>query len=62
MYSNDSNHSSQFTVLVVVAFTKKGNKANTQPSTEYCRVRTRINEINNIMRIVKYEYDEYFKL
>ena len=40
--SNDSNHSSKFTVLVVVAFTEKDTRhisrndgASTQPSTEY---------------------------
>ena len=64
--SSDSNHSSKFAVLVVVAFTKKkskekktkiASKANTQSASEYCSV-----GINNIVRIVKYEYDEYFKL
>ena len=47
---NDSNHSSKFTALVVVAFTKEeklkkiktASKAYTQPSSEYCSVCTRI--------------------
>ena len=51
--SNDLNHSSKFTVLVVAAFPKKkeerrkkktktASKANTQPSNEYCSIRMRI--------------------
>ena len=39
---NDSNHLSKFTVVVVSAFTKKEKEKDTQPSREYCGVRTRI--------------------
>ena len=42
-YSSDSNHSSQITVLVVVAFTKKKRRkinTNTKLSSEYFSVRT----------------------
>ena len=62
-------------VLVVVAFTKKkkkksktASKTNTHwSSSEYCSVRSRIILIlcfvyNNIIHVVKYESDEYFKL
>ena len=56
--------------------TKTVSRANIQPLTEYCSVRMRIKrsfkilikiesfriEIKNIMGIVKYEYDKYFKL
>ena len=38
--SSESNHSSKYTFLVVVAFTRKEEtkRANTQPSSEYCSV------------------------
>ena len=69
---NDSSH--LFTVLVVVVFTKKlkethkqkdraASRVNTQPSSKYFHKhfllrRVEINNMN-IIRVVKYEYDEY---
>ena len=81
--SNESNHSSKFTVLFVVVFKKQKKKQKDRQQVKqtlnfllstivfvryhiYFVLRVYVEswriEVNNIMCIVKYEYDEYFKL
>ena len=86
-YSCDSNHSSKFTALVIVAFTKKkkekrhvSKKTKQQAEQTHkllvsnlvfvresylfcalCCVELERVEINNIVRVFKYEYDKYLK-